>query len=438
MVAARSAAHERQRPVPLLRSRVMTAPTAFVVSQGEELLTGQTLDTNCQYLCEQLTALGFRVLGAITAGDRRDAISDAFRLAISQADAVVCTGGLGPTADDLTAEAVADVLGVELELRQDALAMVQARYASMKRVMAGSNERQAWLPRGCEVLANPVGTAPGFACDAGGTRVSCMPGVPFEMKRMWGDAVAPDLLRRFEHRPPQRHVFRVLGKGESQLQDLLGDIPERWPGVELGFRTSMPENQVKLVAEPGIAGFEAAVAAVRARVGVACFSEDPTQELAGAVGSLLLERGQRVAFAESCTGGWVSHLCVTEAGSSRWFERGWVTYSNEAKQAELGVPAALIAEHGAVSEACAVAMAEGALERSGASWAVAITGIAGPTGGTADKPVGTVWFAVAGPAGTRARKLFFPTRSRTANRRFSAFAALDLLRRQILRLPLAD
>lgn len=412
----------------------LQAARAFIISQGEELLTGQTLDTNAHFLCEQLTALGLRVLGAATAGDRLTDIAEVLTRACERADVVLCTGGLGPTGDDLTAEAAAAAFERPVELNAEAMAMVEQRYRAAGRPMASSNRRQAMLPTGCFVLDNPVGTAPGFGLTAAGARLYCLPGVPFEMRRMWSASVVPDLRSALDLRPPQRALFRVLGRGESQLQDLLQDLPERYPGIELGFRTRMPENQVKLVADPGVPGMAEASDAIRARLGSDLFSEDPDEELAGAVGRLLVARGERLALAESCTGGWVSHLVVSEPGSSRWFERGWVTYSNDAKVGDLGVPASTLAEHGAVAEATALAMAEGARDRSGAHWAVAITGIAGPTGGTPDKPVGTICFGVVGPGVQRSKRLQLPARGRTPTRRFSAFIALDLLRRQILRL----
>jgi len=406
---------------------------AWIVSQGEELLTGQTLDSNAHFLAGRLTALGVRVLGASTAGDRVDAIEEALRAACERADVVVCTGGLGPTADDLTADALARVFGVEVEENADALAQVLARYEAAGRRMAESNRRQAQLPVGCDVLLNPVGTAPGFAF-TGDARVFCLPGVPHEMRRMWADHVDPWVREQLDHEPPRRHLFRVLGKGESQLQDLLGDVPERFAGVELGFRTKMPENQVKLVAAPGVDAFADAVSEVRRRLGKDLFAEDESVELAAAVAQLLVARGERLALAESCTGGLVGHLCVTEAGSSAWFDRGWITYSNRAKRSDLGVAKDTLVAHGAVSEETAVAMARGAVERSDAQWAVAISGVAGPTGGTPDKPVGTVCFAVVGPGVERTRTLRIPSRSRDLVRRFSAYAALDMLRRQLLRL----
>ncbi len=406
---------------------------AYIVSQGEELLTGQTLDSNSHFLCGQLTDLGLRVRGAITAGDRVEAIASALRLAADEAAVVVCTGGLGPTSDDLTADAAGLAFDLPIVLHDEALTQIETRYRDAGRPMPESNRRQAMLPKGCTVLENPVGTAPGFAVTTPGGRLYCLPGVPFEMKRMWTQQVATDLAARFSISPPERRLFRVLGKGESQLQDLLGDLPTLHPGIELGFRARMPENQVKLVAPQGHPGMDEAAALVRARLGRDLFAEDEGLELAGAIGQLLLDRGERVAFAESCTGGWVSHLCVSEPGSSRWLERSWVTYSNQAKQDELGVRAETLQAHGAVSEETAVEMARGAREAAGVDWAVAITGIAGPTGGSPDRPVGTVVFSIVGPEVEHTRRLRLPSSGRTPTRRFSSFIALDMLRRQLLR-----
>ena len=407
--------------------------TAFVVSQGEELLTGLTLDTNARFLCEQLTDLGFRVVGAATAGDRVGSIADALRLAASKAAVVICTGGLGPTGDDLTAEGAALAFDRPVQLDAEALDQVEERYRSVGRPMAPSNRRQALLPEGAGVLVNRLGTAPGFTLELdAGCRLFFMPGVPFEMKAMWRERVAPHLRAD----PPRRHLFRILGKGESQLQDLLGAAVQRHEGVELGFRAQMPENQVKLVAEPAVPAerFEAAVREVRGLLGRDCFSERPDLGLAGRIGELLVARGERLALAESCTGGQIAHLCVSEAGSSRWLERGFVTYSNEAKVTEVGVAGATLEAHGAVSEEVAVEMARGARSVADVQWGVATTGVAGPGGGTADKPVGTVCVAVHGPAGTRARTLRLPARDRSTIRRFSSYVALDMLRRQVERL----
>lgn len=406
---------------------------AFVVSQGEELLTGLTTDTNATWLAERLTRAGFRVCGMETAGDDPEAIAAALRRAADAAPVVICTGGLGPTGDDHTAAAVAQAFGRELVLFEDAWEQVQARYARIGRSISPSNRKQAVLPTGSTVVENLHGTAPGFSIDGpGGQRLWFLPGVPREMKAMVDELVLPDAIARFAPIPPLRHTFRVMGRGESQLQDQLAEVESRWPGVGLGFQAKMPENHVKLTAAPGTGGWREAVQWVREQLGENCFSEDPSESLGARVGAMLGARGEFVAVAESCTGGLVAHLLVSEPGSSSYLDRGFVTYSNRAKTEVLGVPAALIEEHGAVSEEVARAMAVGARDRAGVTWGLSTTGVAGPGGGSPEKPVGTVWIAAAGPAGVHARLLRLG-RDRTMNRTFSAWLALELLRRQILR-----
>jgi len=415
---------------------VAPAPShAFIISQGEELLTGQTVDTNANYLADQLTRLGLSVRGAITAGDRIDAIARAFVLAGREAEVVLCTGGLGPTSDDLTAEAVVEAFGGGLMLNPTALNQIRARYVARGRPMAACNEKQALLPQGATLLPNPLGTAPGFMVQTvGGCRVFCLPGVPHEMRRMWLEEVLPSLLNNINIVAPQRHLFCTIGRGESQLQESLGAIPEEFPGVLLGFRARIPGVQVKLEAAADCSAFAAAVATVRTRLGRDLFSEDEEVSLAARVGHLLVSRGEQLALAESCTGGWIGHLCISEAGSSRWFERGAITYSNEAKIAMVGVDRSTLEDHGAVSSEVAIEMARGAAQAAGVAWGLAVTGIAGPGGGSEEKPVGTVHVAVVGPSGHREKRLFLPTGSRTVTRQYSAHIALDMLRRQLIRL----
>lgn len=409
-----------------------TVIRAIIISQGEELLTGQTLDTNASFLAGRLTDLGVSVRGVVTAGDRVVDIADAVREAAARVEVVICTGGLGPTADDLTAEAVCAALELPLERDDEALRQVQATFERWGREMVEANRKQALLPRGAEVVPNPLGTAPGFTLTlAAGAQGWFLPGVPLEMKRMWSDSVEPAVRARFSPRSPHRHLFRVSARGESNLQELLGPLVARHEGVVLGFRARMPENQVKLVSEGQREPFEAAVAEVREALGRHCFSQREDVGLAATVGALLLERGERLALAESCTGGLLADLCVSVPGSSHWLDRGWVTYSNEAKVSDLGVPQEIIEQHGAVSEPCALAMARGARDRAAVAWGLSTTGIAGPGGGTELKPVGTICIAVVGPAVQRVKTLHLH-RDRAGNRHFSAWLALDLLRRQLI------
>jgi len=409
-------------------------PRAWIVSQGEEILTGLVVDTNANFLCGRLTDLGMRVRGVVTAGDQREEIASALSNATDSAEVVVCTGGLGPTMDDLTAEAAALAFERPLEFHPEAMAQVEQRFVAIGREAATADRRQAMLPRGARLIPNLLGTAPGFTLETAPGRHSWfLPGVPSEMKPMWHDFVDKDVRQLFNIEAPLRRLFRVMGRGESRLQDLLGDLADRYPGIELGFRAHMPENQVKLVTESCNAqALESAVSEVRERLGRDLFSEEEQAGLAEVVGRMLLERRERLALAESCTGGLIGHLCVSVPGSSQWLERGFVTYSNAAKVAQVAVQEATLETHGAVSEEIAAEMARGARLAAGTDWAVAVTGIAGPSGGSPDKPVGTTCFAVDGLTGTRTRTLRFG-RDRNSNRSWSAAIALDMLRRQLLR-----
>ncbi len=408
--------------------------SAFIVSQGEEILTGQTIDTNANFLCDRLTRIGFRVRGVITAGDHIEEIAGALRLASERAQAVVCTGGLGPTDDDHTAQAAALAFDQQLSFYPDAMEQVAQRFVAAGRELAQSDRRQAILPEGCQLIENLLGTAPGFSLKHGEQgRCWFLPGVPSEMKAMWRQQVEPEAAALLQTPAPLRLVFRTLGKGESKLQDMLGDLPERFPAVNLGFRAHMPENQIKLVADATEQQqLNEAADIVRQRLGKDLFSESEDIGLAESVGKLLLTRGERIALAESCTGGLIGHMCVSVPGSSGWLERGFVTYSNAAKIELLGVSETTLKSHGAVSEETAIEMATGALNAASTEWGIAVTGIAGPGGGSVAKPVGSTCIAVCGPSGTRVRS-FKLRRDRNSNRLRAASLALDMLRRQLLR-----
>lgn len=412
-------------------------PVAQVLSQGNEIVSGQLIDTNAAWLAQQLHDRGFQVRGTASCGDDLDDIVSTLRYATRGADLLISTGGLGPTEDDLTARAVAEVGGVPLELDEDALGQVVAAFEVIGRPMNDANRKQAELPRGARVVRNPRGTAPGFAVELGGTLAIFLPGVPSEMKAMFEPSVLGIVGERWPLSPPLSATLRVAALGESVLQERVKDFRTGDPRITLGFRTYMFENHLKLVAhgdttDPALqARFEEARGTLREILGIDCYGEGDAS-LAAVIGELLRGRGQTMTTAESCTGGMVSQLITAEAGSSDVFRRGFVTYHNDAKRDMLGVPEALLIEHGAVSEPVARAMAEGARRAAGADWGVALTGIAGPGGGTAEKPVGLVFAAVAGPSGTRVRRLQL-FRERDLNRRLSAQAVLEMLRRDLLR-----
>ena len=414
-------------------------PIASILSQGNEIVTGQLVDTNAAFLAEQLFTAGAEVRGTASCGDRTEDIVETLRFATSVSDLLVSTGGLGPTDDDLTAEALARLTGRPLRFDERAMAQVEAAFRRLSVPMSPTNRKQAMLPEGSLVLANPRGTAPGFQLEFDGCACFFLPGVPAEMKAMFRDHVLPAVRQRWDLEEPLTATFRVAAAGESNLQQRLAEVGELHPEIRLGFRTYMHENHVKLLLAGGAASdpdarelFDRARQRVRELLGTDCYSEDPDETLAATLCQMLRERGQTVTTAESCTGGLLASLLTAVSGSSDVFDRAFVTYANAAKEEMLGVPGEMLQQHGAVSEPVAASMAEGARRGSGADWSMALTGIAGPTGGTPGKPVGLVYCAIAGPERTRVRKLRL-FRDRDLNRRLSTTIAMEMLRREVLR-----
>jgi len=417
-------------------------PDAYVLSQGDEVVIGQIADTNAAWLSDQLTTIGFTVRRHLSVGDRLPELIEAFRDLGERGGICICTGGLGPTDDDLTTRAVADAFDRPLELDDVALASIRAMFERLGRRMAPVNERQAWLPRGSTRLDNDWGTAPGFAFEGGETWFACLPGVPREMRNLFRERVLPLIRSRYALRPGRLVTLRCVGVGESDLQQLLNGWSA--PGCTISFRTRLPENHVKLRFEPIVSPEQAlgATASMLERIGRWVFTvEGAPEPIAGVdtgggthvetVARLVATRGHTLALAESCTGGRIAAACTSIAGSSRWFMEGLVTYSNAAKVRLLGVAEADLNTHGAVSEPVALQMAVGARERAGTTWGVGATGIAGPDGGTDDKPVGTVHIAVAGPGGATHRRFQLPgDRERVQN--LAAASALEMLRRRLL------
>ncbi len=429
-----------------------------ILSTGDEVLTGQIVDTNAAWLAERLGSLGFEVARHTTVGDDRAMLAAAFRALGASADVVLCTGGLGPTIDDLTTEVAAEVLGAGLKLDQAALEYMEGLWKIRGRPMPENNRKQAMIPEPAEVLANPIGTAPGFTVRIDSAWFYFMPGVPREMKRMFAEQVVPRLEKlRPEPAVFEVRVYRCFGLPESAVDQLLAGLEDRFPGVKLGFRAHFPEIQVKLTVkgaghrpglrpdEPGYAPdpsvdaarapLEAASEDVRQRMGAHVFSDGAAME--EVVGAALREAKATLATAESCTGGLVAEMMTRVPGSSEYFDRAFVTYTNQAKMEMLGVDEGILREHGAVSEPCARAMAEGARARAGTTYAASVTGVAGPGGGTADKPVGLVYVALATPDRTYVRRLRW-TGSREQVRSISAMVALDMVRRALAGFPVDD
>lgn len=411
---------------------------AEIVATGDELMSGAVVDSNSATIARRLRDRGVVLRRKTVVGDAQGDIETALAQAAGRVPIVVVTGGLGPTEDDRTAAAAAQVAGVAIERREEALEHVKGMFRRFGREMTPNNEKQADLPKGCEILPNPVGTAVGFAMDLpGGARAFFTPGVPREMEKMLEEQILPnvDAIRAAKgvRAALATRVVKSYGFGESKVEAELAGIA--WPEeITVGYRAKFPEIHLRLYAEGGAdrlgAALDGAEAAIRERLGVRVFGRDE-ETMPSVLGALLTAKGWTIATAESCTGGLLGSLITEVSGSSAWFERGWVTYSNASKSALLGVKAETLAAHGAVSEPVVRELAAGAKERSGCPIALAITGIAGPSGGTPEKPVGTVWIACATPAGVDARKLSL-VGDRDRIRLGAAYAAMDLARRHLL------
>jgi len=401
-----------------------------IINTGTELLLGQITNTHLGFLAQSLFGLGLRVERQVTVPDG-PAITLAFRDAMARADLILVTGGLGPTSDDITREAVAEAFGLKLIFHQEILDGIAAKFAERKFVMNELQRAQALVPEGGVVLDNPFGTAPGLIVEDGTTVAVLLPGPPGELRPMWQNEALPWLRKRFAGRLPPVHevTLRVLGLGETRVQILLEDEVKALGPVEVGYCARPGEVDLRLIA-PEESLVRKAADLARAKLGDAIYAEGAAT-MEEVVVRVARAAGKTVATAESCTGGLVASRITNVSRSSEIFRYGWVTYANAAKMTELGVPAGLLETHGAVSPEVARAMAEGALRGSGADLAVAVTGIAGPTGGTPEKPVGLVYFALAradGQIEVIERNL---STVRETFKSMAAQIALDLLRRAL-------
>lgn len=426
----------------------MTAPlrTAAILATGDEIVGGRTVDTNSAWIADKLAALGIDVVAFLAVSDDVDRIVWAWQSAVERADLVIATGGLGPTSDDLTSDSVAEVAGVPLQLDDRQAGRIREFFRSRGRAMPENNLRQAMIPAGADVIDNPVGTAPGYrvaiARGNGTTAVGMVfPGVPREMKPMFEDAALPWIAARTDPgRVVVSRTFSTFGLPESALDERLrGAVPaERG---RLAFRASFPKISVRVSVagspEGAAAELDALAGEVRARIGDVVYADDDSS-MEQVVGALLAERGLMLATAESCTGGLIGSRITDVAGSSDYYSGGIVAYSNDLKQRVLGVSVKTLEEFGAVSEQTAREMATGALRVGAADIAVSTTGIAGPGGGTADKPVGTVAIAIAtrsnGAENVDSRLHRF-WGGRDWVKMLTAQVALDWIRRSLVGLP---
>ncbi|MDP4918251.1 MAG: CinA family nicotinamide mononucleotide deamidase-related protein [Haliea sp.] len=408
-------------------------PQVQLLLTGNEIMSGDTVDSNSAMIAQRLADIGLSVYRKVTVGDDQALLCRELAIIAATADTLIINGGLGPTIDDLTAAVLAEVAGVALVEHPLALAHLEAWCAQRGMPLDAANRKQAQLPAGAQIIDNSIGSAVGFELQLGQCRVICTPGVPSELKLMLDPIVAS--LAASLARPAQRHILRLqtFGLGESNAQQLINDAIPNWPAaVELGFRAGAPQMEIKLaVADASeLALRDHCEGKLRELFGDHIIGEGDTL-LAAKVLELLTAKGQTLTTAESCTGGLIASQLTRIPGSSAAFHAGFVTYANDIKSTVLGVKAATLAEHGAVSEQVVREMALGALERANADYAIAVSGVAGPEGGTADKPVGTVWLAWGSAEALHTRCLLWPV-ERTLFQTMLAAAGLDMLRRQLL------
>jgi nicotinamide-nucleotide amidase len=412
---------------------------AELITIGDELTRGEIVDTNSAWLAAELWDLDVAVRWKTSCRDDESDLRAALATAAARVDLVITSGGLGPTEDDLTCEVVAAAAGVAIAIDDAARAKLEMFLASRGRTVSEVNLRQARVPAGARVHANPAGLAPGFEIALGGVPVVCLPGVPREVHSIWaaGLRARVDAMRQARGAAPRiaRCVYRIFGRAESQLSEALRGLVDGAQGASIHYQIKFPEVLVKLVVrDPDAASAATRLAELdaqlRARVGRWIYGtgDDP---LPLVLGRALLARGTRIAVAESCTGGMIGALLTDLAGSSGYFVGGAIVYSNEEKMRQLGVAKETLEAHGAVSEETVIEMAKGIRTRAGADIGVAVSGIAGPGGGTADKPVGTVWLAVEGPGtATRTFRMQWPG-ARDQVRTLAAWWALDLVRQAV-------
>lgn len=407
--------------------------TATILSIGDELLIGQVVNTNASWLGAQLTDLGVRVRNILAIGDDRGFIRREIERAASTDEIVIVSGGLGPTHDDVTREAICDLLGCDMHTDIEQLRRIERRFVERGIELNERSIRQATVPSACRTLPNEYGSAPGLAFNLNRTRVYVLPGVPSELRGIFTDRIAPELYQG--EGTTERITILVFGPTESALADRLADLNSLLDeNLTLAYLPSAGGIRLRAMRhnESARERYEKLIDGIRTKA-AEWIVTDRDEPLHAALGRLLAERHLTLATAESCTGGMIGSMLTEISGSSAYYLGGVVSYANSAKRDLLGVSEEDLTNHGAVSREVAEAMARGARERFGSDLAVSVTGIAGPTGGSPEKPVGTVWIAVAGSDGVTAKQMQFGS-ERAVTRLRAANVALDMVRREALRL----
>ncbi len=408
--------------------------TAEIIAVGSELLTPQRVDTNSLFLTDQLNCLGVEVVTKSVIGDDLHRLADAVRRAVSRSEIVVLCGGLGPTEDDLTRDAVGAALDRKLIYHPEITEGLEQRFAQLKRKMVEVNKRQAFVVEGAEILPNDRGTAPGQWIEESGAYLMLLPGPPHEMKAMFTRQCLPRLARIVPRQAIRTLVFRVTGMPESDLDQLISPVYKKYENPATTILAAAGDLQIHLRARSATEAEAAALLAevggpIELLLGDRIYSRNG-QSLEEVVGDLLRERRATLAVAESATGGLLGERITSVPGSSAYFVGGFITYASRIKVEWLGVPEEIIAQYGAVSQETAEAMAQGARRRTGATYALSITGVAGPDSGGENAPVGTIYVGLADPAACHVLHRQF-IGDRTRIRQFATQMALDMLRRKL-------
>ena len=408
---------------------------AEIIATGTELLSGGLLDTNSVFLSEEMLPLGIETAFKTVVGDSEKDMEETFRRAMDRANVVIITGGIGPTEDDITRKVIAKIVKKRLVLNEDALKAIHVKLAGRGKEVMIANDRQALIPSGARLLPNPVGIAPGFFLDEEGAFIAVLPGVPLEMRAMFNQELKPVLAERAGGKLfIRRRVLHSFGFSESAVNQAIQEILRREEPV-VGLTAKESGVDIRIIAheasaEQAQALLERTDAAIREKLGDAIYGVDG-QSMEEVVGALLTQRRLKIAVAESCTGGLIGARLTNIAGSSGYFERGVVTYSNESKTEMIGVPAELIGRHGAVSSEVAAAMAEGIKQTARTGLGLAVTGIAGPDGGSDQKPVGLVYTALASSQGVKTAEYKF-LGDREQIRMRASQMALDMVRKHLI------
>lgn len=409
---------------------------AAILSIGDELVLGQTVDTNSAYLSAQLASRGIMTLLHQTVADDMDAMVDMIGYASQRVELIIISGGLGPTDDDLTRQALAQAMGVELVLSDEQLPLIEAIFTRRGKAMPDRNKIQAYHPAGTTMITNTCGTAPGIIAKLNKATIYVTPGVPSEMKVMWELSVLPDIIKLV---PSQRFIQTIkvntFGRGESTIAEELGELFDRTRNPKVGTTVANGIVSVRIRSEfdndeKARTELQKTVELVKQAVGCIAYSTEDIS-LQEVLVQMLIERKLTVATAESCTGGLIAKMLTDIPGSSSAVKGGWVTYANEMKMRELGVPQQMLIDHGAVSEPVAMHMAQSSRQQADSDLAVSVTGIAGPDGGSSEKPVGTVWMGIADRNSATARRFLFNGTRETVRDR-TAKMACQMLRLRLL------